>query len=306
MSNQSCTNCGKSGHYYKECQEPITSFGIIAVQFKTAHLPPLQNLHMARAITGFEGSTPQFLLIRRKDTLGYVEFIRGKYNVMEYPYILTLIDQMTIEEKKAILAEEFDILWSRMWKGNPSRSYRAEYDGALSKLNTLRSSRILHILVQQSQTSWEEPEWGFPKGRRGPGESELKCAMREFNEETGLSNYLIQVVRNIEPFEECFFGSNHVHYRHKYYIGMSVGDIPVQINQENIIQTREISAIGWYTLEEALSLLRPYNIEKRQMLLKVSSVFNNYSILPSSQWAETVTRSPIAHDNRLPWNTRRR
>ena len=28
-----CCNCGKKGHIYKRCKEPVTSFGIIAFKF---------------------------------------------------------------------------------------------------------------------------------------------------------------------------------------------------------------------------------------------------------------------------------
>jgi 8-oxo-dGTP pyrophosphatase MutT (NUDIX family) len=38
---------------------------------------------------------------------------------------------------------------------------------------------------QYPEWSWEEPEWGFPKGRRDTQESDWVCALREFKEETG-------------------------------------------------------------------------------------------------------------------------
>ena len=52
-----CNNCGKSGHLYHQCKIPITSIGVIAYR-------------------KIENET-QFLLIRRKDTLGFIDFIRG-------------------------------------------------------------------------------------------------------------------------------------------------------------------------------------------------------------------------------------
>ena len=54
-----CNNCGKQGHLYHRCKKPISSIGIITF----------------RIIDGkFE-----FLMICRKDSLGYVDFMRGKY-----------------------------------------------------------------------------------------------------------------------------------------------------------------------------------------------------------------------------------
>ena len=48
-------------------------------------------------------NTPQFLMICRKDSLGYVDFIRGKYPVYNTKYIQNIIDEMTIEEKNKLL-----------------------------------------------------------------------------------------------------------------------------------------------------------------------------------------------------------
>ena len=56
---QFCNNCGKLGHVFHNCKKPITSSGIICVKKDKNEL--------------------KYLTICRKDTLGYVDFIRGKY-----------------------------------------------------------------------------------------------------------------------------------------------------------------------------------------------------------------------------------
>ena len=43
-----------------------------------------------------------FLLIRRKDTLGYVDFIRGRYPYNNINYIMNIINEMTEDEKDMI------------------------------------------------------------------------------------------------------------------------------------------------------------------------------------------------------------
>jgi hypothetical protein len=71
-----CSNCGKPGHFFRECTEPITSLGILIFR---------------RTIEG-----AQILLIRRKDSLGYIEIMRGKYNLEDDITIQDLIDQTTL------------------------------------------------------------------------------------------------------------------------------------------------------------------------------------------------------------------
>ena len=55
---QHCTNCGLHGHIFRNCQAPVTSYGIIV--FKNSE------------------NGLQYLMIRRKDTFGYIDFIRSK------------------------------------------------------------------------------------------------------------------------------------------------------------------------------------------------------------------------------------
>jgi len=31
--NQHCTNCGLSGHIFRNCLSPVTSYGIIAIKY---------------------------------------------------------------------------------------------------------------------------------------------------------------------------------------------------------------------------------------------------------------------------------
>ena len=79
-SNQSnfCSNCGKNGHLYHSCKKPIISSGIICFRKN-------QNRN-------------EYLLICRKDSLGYVDFLRGKYPLHYKFYIQNLIDEMTLNE----------------------------------------------------------------------------------------------------------------------------------------------------------------------------------------------------------------
>jgi len=87
---QFCNNCGKQGHLYNQCKNPIISSGVIAFRKKKEKL--------------------EYLMICRKDSLGYVDFLRGKYPLYNKDYILTLINEMTNKEKQNLLITEFSEL----------------------------------------------------------------------------------------------------------------------------------------------------------------------------------------------------
>ena len=59
---------------------------------------------------------------------------------------------------------------------------------------------------------------GISKGRRNLKESDYDCAIREFQEETGIKEGEYYILKNIKPVEEIFYGSNNIRYKHIYYI----------------------------------------------------------------------------------------
>ena len=88
MNENYCNNCGRQGHLYNQCKLPITSNGIIAFRQINQEL--------------------QYLMIRRKDTLGFIDFMRGKYSVYNRFYIINMFNQMTIVERMRLNTLSFD------------------------------------------------------------------------------------------------------------------------------------------------------------------------------------------------------
>jgi 8-oxo-dGTP pyrophosphatase MutT (NUDIX family) len=261
MSYNYCNNCGLNGHTFNKCKYPITSLGIICCKLSK------QNV--------------KFLLIRRKDTLGYVEFIRGKYPINNKIYIQNIIDEMTTEEKRKILSYTFDELWRDLWSGIPGVQYRSDENVASNKFEILKSGvnyngeiATLETFVSQSKTSWIEPEWGFPKGRRNFKEKDMICALREFQEETGYNNEMISIIQNVQPLEEIFTGSNYKSYKHNYYIAIMKNNYNPVVKY----QKSEVSAIRWLSFDEACSKLRPYNLERIKLLSRVNTLLREYRV----------------------------
>jgi hypothetical protein len=126
--NNICNNCGKQGHKFHQCKFPITSYGIILFR------------HSAKGV--------QYLMIRRKDTFGYIDFIRGKYSVQNENYILNMLKQMTTEEKELLKNHDFDTLWNKLWGNNFVLSkYKSEETLSKEKFTILKNGLFIKEII---------------------------------------------------------------------------------------------------------------------------------------------------------------
>jgi 8-oxo-dGTP pyrophosphatase MutT (NUDIX family) len=232
------------------------------------------NLFSKNNITNFNDSI-EYLLIQRKDSLSFVEFIRGKYNSYDEEYLGRLLRGMTVSEHELIRNKTFDELWKEVWgESSNVKSHKNDYDVSQKKFELL-SGKLMELL-DKNPTKWTEPEWGFPKGRRNPYETDIVCAIREFQEETALKRNDFILIQNIYPISETFFGSNQIHYCHKYYVAICNKELEVRMNMDNPHMAREIGNIKWCSLDEAITKIRPDNVEKREILLKAGKILRNY------------------------------
>jgi len=244
--SSACSNCGKAGHFFRECREPITSLGILAYK------RPSEKEVL-------------WLLIRRRVSIGFIEIMRGKYELRDTACIQALVDQATVQEREMLLTRGFADLWRDLWNGPASRRYQAEYEQSKAKFDVIRGRGTLASLCTASTTSWAEPEWGFPKGRRSSTESELACALRETYEEAGVRKQELRILDGAPLLEE-YRGSNGICYRHRYWLAEAASTLEVRMDVANADQRREISDVRWCSMEEALALIRPYNKEKLAVL----------------------------------------
>ena len=130
----------------------------------------------------------------------------------------------------------------------------------------------LESLINECENNWNEPEWGFPKGRRNFQEKDLTCALREFEEETGCNKNSLKIIYNIMPIEELFTGSNYKSYKHKYFIAY----MDIEDNNLNNFQKTEVSKIEWKTYSDCVKYIRPYNLEKIDTLSRVNHILQSY------------------------------
>ena len=262
MRTSFCNNCGQSGHLFQSCKSPITSIGIIA--FRKGR-----------------GGALEYLLICRKDSLGYVDFIRGKYPIQDKRYLKNIFSEMTVEEKYNLKTKTFDDMWNGLWGKEIGIQYRGEEKSSRAKYERLKNGvsidgdvHSIDSLIRDTPIVWGEPEWGFPKGRRNYHEKDISCALREFEEETGYKRTDLSIMQNIQPVEEIFTGSNYKSYKHKYFIAyMSESSTP-----QSTFEDSEVSQMKWMNIGELLSHIRPYNIEKRKMIYQLNSALTGFCL----------------------------
>jgi 8-oxo-dGTP pyrophosphatase MutT (NUDIX family) len=252
---QTCRNCGINGHLYKDCVRPIMSFGVICYKIDNGII--------------------KYLMIQRKDSLSFMEFIRGKYNTNDIRYLKKLLNCMTSNERQLLRTKSFDEIWVYAWYQNNTTHIKqtAEYIDSKQKFDTLLVTNILKRLLENSFTTNIEQEWGFPKGRRKLKERDFDCAVREFCEETRLKSEDIEVLDQVVPFEEIFFGTNNILYKHTYYLAkMKSMDKNVILDYNCVEQMREVRALKWFTYEETINHIKKHNVERQKIIENANSI----------------------------------
>jgi 8-oxo-dGTP pyrophosphatase MutT (NUDIX family) len=236
------------------CKDPVLSCGILLID--RARLPIVAE-------------DVNVLMIRRKDSMSFAEFLRGKYDPTNLPYVSTLVKNMTLREQASIATESFETLWKNLWGDDRSSS-----DFPASKERFYQLDRW--ALMRDNLSEYTEPEWGFPKGRRMRGETDLACAVREFTEETNIPRDAYLLLNNI-LLEETFTGLNGVRYKHIYYVGLLIAPELVNLTQKfTPMQRREISGIAWKSLHDADALVRPHHVERKAMLAQLTSILTTF------------------------------
>ena len=240
-----CNNCGNTGHYYKDCKFPILSYGIIL--FDNTNKDNIK-----------------IVLIERKHSLSYIEFLRGKYDVNNDNYIQLLFNRMSKNEKQDIVSKDFNNLWNNLWNNydNVNQRIKNEYSVSKKKFNNLKYHDKLSKFNNNCIIHYEENEWEIPKGRRNNREVNKHCAIREFQEETNISSDNYSIIHNILPLSEEYKGINNVNYKHYYYVAKIHKYMDLKIEHTNKNQCMEVNSIKWCNRKECLEKIRDYSIEK--------------------------------------------
>ncbi len=245
-----CINCEKIGHIFKNCTKPVISYGLVAFRINN--------------------NIPEYLVIQRKDTIGYTDFIRGKYDTTT-DIVKLYIQEMTYEEIHKIRSYSFRMLWDDIFFNKKSNIYKNEYARALKKFESIDVINLTEDYYQLNKLKYHGQEYGFPKGRKNFNEDQLVCAMREFAEETGYSDTDYTFLKNIIPHRESYIGIDNKNYIHKYYVvKFNNTSKKPHIDTTNYLQYGEIKSLKWMNFRNAYNTFRDYHMAKKGILYKIN------------------------------------
>lgn len=275
ISSMICINCNKKGHGARNCGNPITSFGIIAIRKNTRDtddyildskikeaIGDSDKMYIPPQIKKMEDI--KLLMIQRKDTIGFTDFMRGKYK--DNSRILEVyFSEMCKNEQERLQYETFDQVWDKLWINHKCKTFKNERESAKKKFQ----NTDIQTLIEMYPAKYEYQEFGFPKGRKNGKETDIECAHREFCEETSYTRNDYVLLDNLPIIEE-FIGTDNVKYKHVYYIALATEDCPKPyIDKTNKTQLGEVGNIGWLSYKECLSVIRPYDIAKKSIVKSV-------------------------------------
>ena len=223
---------------------------------------------------------PEFLMVCRRSTYCYVDYILAKYNENDSEYFNFMIRNMTTAERMKIVVSSYETLWNELYSGSRTTS-GPFFNYAQSKFTRMSNNFVIQNELQPS--SYENPEWGFPKGRLNFKEDPLDCAIRELYEETRISPLMYEIKSSILPFEEKYVGTNGIGYRNVFCVAYPKQNCEGFIDPTNNAQMREIGNIKWMKYSEAMQAFRLNEKSKKCILEKVyESIKNNINYNESS------------------------
>jgi len=272
----------------------------------------LSNFNIGPPITSYgciyryQKEEPEYLLIRRCDSVSYIDLIRGNYRESQLFFMISELPNM---ERKRLLEYDFSALWYDLHR-KPAEG--DVYDFAREAFEKI--SPYLKDLFDLIPSN--DPEgtylWLFPKGKpnylsgedgKMVPESPFASALREFTEET---NGLTVTEENLllsDPLVERFLGSNSKNYQ-TIYFAFGTDDKseinPLEYISTDIreVSTAEVSEIYWVPLSQINKYLRP---ARQKLIQYIESRLTNSNYTKPSD-VNPIWKSPAEINDLLPEN----
>ena len=196
------------------------------------------------------GARLEMLLVCKRYTYAYSLFINGRYNSRNNDEIIDLLNRMTIDEKLDILSLNFGQMWYRIWLSTTRGSNFFVAKGKFETAFLTDEGRRIRRLIARSHNS--DRIWEIPKGRKkSKNETEVSCAIREFQEETGVRKE--QYMLYVDAWRVASHTSSGVNYICKYYFAWTSHYFPTHASSGIKFEDtcpEEIVDIKWMSIDE--------------------------------------------------------
>jgi ADP-ribose pyrophosphatase YjhB (NUDIX family) len=253
-------------------------------------------------------------LIKKRYCYGLFSFVMGKYKKNDEKYQMYLLNNMSFAEKIDLISMQFNQPWYRVWLNNPEKYYNiadvyksSKYyttpikelfsNNEIYKLYNEKKAKFesnwggdggkkLRSLIQRSTDS--EILWEIPKGGKDriSRETDIECAIREFEEETGIKYNSYNLLYNVKPVIDSYVDDG-INYQSIYYLAMPKNDkccVNPYIDFKNFDQISEIEQIKWVSGAEIkfLTLSASSHNKITNLFKEITNKFKFYNKLIST------------------------
>ena len=206
--------------------------------------PPQARFKQAKRSFGviILDKTSRVLLVQRKDSFGYLACIDNEK--LGHEKVSEPLKTITLQERDKILSLDWDQLWEDCQPAYATELYKKQCQ---ARFEWLGIREIVAAMDQRGEQWQPENSWGLPKGRMSKTETALRCALREVQEETGLTSDDIRVDDSVGTFKDTYIGTDGKQYSATYYAARLVGTDEGRTHE---FDETEVRQIRWATLEE--------------------------------------------------------
>lgn len=207
-----------------------------------------------------ETTRPEVLMVQKKTTYSFFNFVFNKYNYKDIRKMSQLFNTMTKPEKQDILKFDFEKLWNRIGIDCEPQVYQKKK----TKFDNLNKEFITNLIKRSSNA---DPIWEIPKGRMEHEELPLNTAIRELYEETNVDRELYRVYADAKPilYTNC---TDYMIYQTTYFLGEIIDSkYEPCISFDNHFQMSEIDNIKWVSLSEFYYMNRGHQTKQMRNLI---------------------------------------
>lgn len=218
----------------------------------------------------FDKSGKNVLLVQKRHSYAYTDFVTGKYNKNNRRNLLAKFNNMTIHEKLLLRSLEFDMMWYHLCLNHDKTPSYYKHLAKFTSSFLSKNIKFFKSIINGSNRSIELM-WEPPKGRISNKESNLSCAIRELKEETGITTDSYRIIKG-EKIKKAIVRDG-VKYIIYYYVARCKEDVRPTYNVNNTTQIIEISNAKWVSLKD-LPYYTMINDIKQSIISKYKKITN--------------------------------